>query len=90
MKKFVFLVLLTVALVAPAAYAQSTTDDVEITRSDIQADRKAIVAANLGLTDAEGTAFWPVYNAYRLEMRSRPTAWSRSSPTTPPPIAATP
>lgn len=68
MKKFLFLVLLTVALVAPAAYAQSTTDAVEITRSDIQADRKAIVAANLGLTDAEGTAFWPVYNAYRLEI----------------------
>jgi hypothetical protein len=68
MKKFVFLLLLAVALVAPAAYAQSTTDDVEITRSDIQADRKAIVAANLGLTDAEGTAFWPVYNAYRAEI----------------------
>jgi hypothetical protein len=68
MKKVVFLLLLAVALVAPAAYAQSATDDVEITRSDIQADRKAIVAANMGLTDAEGAAFWPVYNAYRAEI----------------------
>ena len=68
MKKVILLLLFAAALIVPAAYAQSATDDIEITRSDIQADRKAIVAANMGLTEAEGTAFWPVYNAYRAEI----------------------
>jgi hypothetical protein len=68
MKKVLLLLMLAVALVAPAAYAQSATDDVEITRSDIQADRKAIVADNMELTDVEAAAFWPVYNAYRAEI----------------------
>jgi uncharacterized membrane protein len=68
MKKVILLLLFAAALIVPAAYAQSATDDIEITRSDIQADRKAIVAVNMGLTEAEGTAFWPVYNAYRAEI----------------------
>ena len=68
MKRIALLLLLAVALVAPAAYAQTAVDDVEITRSDIQADRKALVAANMELTETEGAAFWPVYNAYRQEM----------------------
>lgn len=68
MKKIGFLLLLVTALIVPAAYAQTATDQVEITRGDIQADRKAIVAANLELTEAEGAAFWPVYNAYRAEV----------------------
>jgi hypothetical protein len=45
-----------------------TRSDVEVTRADIQADRKAIVAANLPLTDAQGAAFWPLYQEYRGEM----------------------
>lgn len=69
MKRIALLLLLAVALVAPAAYAQTAVDDVEITRSDIQADRKALVAANMELTETESAAFWPVYDAYRLEMK---------------------
>ena len=45
-----------------------TRSDVEVTRADIQADRKAVVAANLPLTDAQGAAFWPLYQEYRGEM----------------------
>jgi hypothetical protein len=54
-------------LLAVPALAQ-TRSDVEVTRADIQADRKAIVADNLPLTDAQGAAFWPVYQEYRTEM----------------------
>jgi hypothetical protein len=54
--------LLTLPLLA------QTRSDVEVTRADIQADRKAIVAANLSLTDAQGAAFWPLYQEYRGEM----------------------
>ena len=55
------------ALAVLPAMAQ-TRNDVEITRADIQADRKALVAANLELTDAQAAAFWPIYEEYRLEM----------------------
>ena len=54
-------------LLSASALAQ-TRSDVEVTRADIQADRKTIVADNLHLTDAQGAAFWPVYQEYRGEM----------------------
>ena len=34
----------------------------------IQANRKALVAANLGLTDGEAAGFWPVYDRYAKEI----------------------
>ena len=36
--------------------------------SSIQANRKALVAANLKLTDDEAAAFWPVYDRYQKEI----------------------
>ncbi len=63
--------LIVLALVAGAAgaLAQGTeTDQLQQLRADIRADRQALVAANLGLTDAEGQAFWPVYRQYHEEM----------------------
>ena len=35
---------------------------------DLKADRQAVVAANLPLTEAEARAFWPVYKDYRGEI----------------------
>lgn len=51
-----------------SASAQTTTDAIELTRAVIQTERKAIVAKAMELTDEEGQAFWPVYNAYWVEM----------------------
>ena len=54
---------------AGSVYAQTSVNTmIEVTRSDIQADRKAIVAHNLPLTEAQSAAFWPVYNSYRAEL----------------------
>jgi polyhydroxyalkanoate synthesis regulator phasin len=64
-------VILAVALVvgAPVVRAQvSETDQLQQLRAEIQADRQAVLMANLKLTDAEGTAFWPLYREYRGEM----------------------
>ena len=33
-----------------------------------RADRKAIVGANMNLTDAQAKAFWPLYDAYEAKM----------------------
>ena len=42
--------------------------EVEMSRSQIQADRQAIVAANLPMTEPQSAAFWPLYREYRAEM----------------------
>ena len=34
----------------------------------MKADKKLLVAENLGLTDAESQRFWPVYEAYQKEL----------------------
>ena len=34
-------------------------------QADLKADRQAVVAANLPLTEGEAKAFWPVYKEYR-------------------------
>ena len=59
-----------VAGLASAAMAQTTgTTNMDILRQKIKADKKLVVAANLQLTDAEGTAFWPVYEAYQKDLQ---------------------
>jgi hypothetical protein len=60
------MVLAMTASVAPAQVSE--TDQLQQIRADIAADRQALVAANLGLTEAEGQAFWPLYRQYRGEM----------------------
>jgi Spy/CpxP family protein refolding chaperone len=55
---------------AGAAMPQTTgTADMEILRQKIKADKKLVVAENLKLTDAEATAFWPVYDAYQKDLQ---------------------
>jgi predicted nucleotidyltransferase len=57
------------ALVAALAFAQSTSDVVEVSRDDIQTGRKEILSNTMEFTEAEGASFWPVYNTYRAEIR---------------------
>jgi len=42
--------------------------DVELLRKDLRSRRKQLVAANLKMTDAEATKFWPVYDQYVSEL----------------------
>ena len=52
------------------AMAQTTgTTNMEVLRQKIKADKKLVVAQNLKLTDAEGAAFWPVYDAYQKDLQ---------------------
>ncbi len=41
---------------------------VELLRSNIQADKKAVLTEALALTDAEGNTFWPIYREYETEL----------------------
>jgi hypothetical protein len=64
------------AVAVPAARAQAassdstavTDQDIKLLRQDIRSNKKQIIAANLTLTDAEATKFWPVYDQYAAEM----------------------
>jgi hypothetical protein len=63
-------------LAIPAAHAQAASkdsqtvsdQDIQLLRRDIRSNKKQLVAANLILTDAEATKFWPVYDQYSAEM----------------------
>jgi Spy/CpxP family protein refolding chaperone len=61
--------LLTAAASAQTATATATatslTDsDIQLMRSDVQADKNEIILATMQFTDAESAAFWPVYRDY--------------------------
>jgi hypothetical protein len=55
---------------APAAQQGTGNPDQDIAmlRQDLRSQRKQIVAANLQLTGAEATKFWPVYDQYVAEL----------------------
>jgi hypothetical protein len=57
------------ALAAPAMAQTTATTNMDILRQKIKADKKLVVAENLKLTEAEGTAFWPVYDAYQKDLQ---------------------
>ena len=42
----------------------------EILRDKIKADKKLLIAQNLGLTEAEAKVFWPVYEEYQKELEA--------------------
>ncbi len=66
MNRSLILIPLVFALaVALPLSAQSQDETIELARSVVQTERMAVVAANLGLSDAESAVFWPLYTEYR-------------------------
>jgi hypothetical protein len=56
-------------LMGGGAVAQDKpADNMEVLREKLRADKKAVVAEVLELTEGEAKAFWPVYNAYQSDM----------------------
>jgi hypothetical protein len=45
----------------------SLDQDIALLRKDLASQKKQLIAANLVLTDAEATKFWPVYDRYQAE-----------------------
>ena len=77
-KTIVLLVLASAwVLAVPGAHAQApasqdsqtaSEQDIKLLRQDVRSQKKQLIAANLKLTDAEATKFWPVYDRYSAEM----------------------
>jgi hypothetical protein len=56
-------------LMGGVAVAQDKpSDNMDVLREKLRADKKALVAEVLELTEGEAKAFWPVYNAYQSDM----------------------
>jgi UTP:GlnB (protein PII) uridylyltransferase len=55
-------------LVLASPLAAQARDQIEVTRSQIQADRQAIVSQAMQLSDSAAQVFWPLYRAYRSDM----------------------
>jgi len=76
MKRLCPLLLAAAVLAAPAfaqqpapAPAPAPADDMQVLRDKVNADKKAVVAANLNLTESEAAAFWPLYEAYQKDLQ---------------------
>ncbi|MDH4071193.1 MAG: hypothetical protein OEV30_12310 [Ignavibacteria bacterium] len=54
---------------SPALLAQDTpANNMEILAEKMKADKKLLVAANMGLTEGEAKGFWEVYEAYQADL----------------------
>jgi len=81
MKKIIcsiFVLLLVFTAANSKAFAQRETDkgiaveqDLELLRRDLRSEKKKLIAMNVPLTETEATKFWPVYDQYTEEMRTR-------------------
>ncbi len=66
------LVLLIVSASAQTADASAkplSDTDIQLLRSDVQAGKNTIIADTMQFTDAESTAFWPVYRDYARDQQ---------------------
>jgi Spy/CpxP family protein refolding chaperone len=68
---------------APPVWAQAASAegaDVRALLAQIKtpADKKAMVASTLALTDAEAKKFWPVYDAYQRKLETTNRQYSRA------------
>jgi len=65
-------VMLTMLLVLPAlptwAEDQPASSNMDIVREKLRADKKLLVAENLGLTEAQAKSFWPLYGSYQKDL----------------------
>lgn len=60
-----FMVLLSLSLSPALSFAQTQADEEELVKSALQTGKKAIIVDNMGFTEDESRAFWPVYNEFQ-------------------------
>ena len=70
MKKIIQIIsiLLICLWVAPAFALDPSPKSMETLREEAKADKKALTAENLKLTDAESKAFWPLYESFQKDI----------------------
>jgi hypothetical protein len=61
-------VLLLAVSAVPGRAGEASDASLDILRDTIRANKKALVAVNLTLSDAEAAQFWPLYERYQKEL----------------------
>jgi hypothetical protein len=51
----------------PALAQEKPADNMQLVWEKIRADKKLFVSENMGLTESEAKAFWPVYDSYQKD-----------------------
>ena len=60
---------MAMCLIAFPAFAQEVTKNtMDSVRDALKAQKRAFIAVNMQLTDAEDPQFWPVYDSYQKDM----------------------
>jgi len=49
-------------------FAQDTDSYIEVLKSQIKTDKKAIITETMKFTEKESAAFWPIYNEFEHEL----------------------
>jgi hypothetical protein len=57
-----------VMFIASMLISQTADDYIEIMRSALKTEKKAIIAEVMQFTEAESEVFWPLYNEYNVEL----------------------
>lgn len=60
-----FMAFLSLSLFPLALCAQTQADEEEVVKSLLQTGKKAIIVDNMGFTESESKAFWPVYDEFQ-------------------------
>jgi hypothetical protein len=66
--RYGMLALALIVAVPAVAQTQSTSTDMQILADKVNADKKALVAQNMELTETEAKSFWPIYDAYQQDL----------------------
>lgn len=61
---------MVMAMVVPGISQEKPTDNMQILREKVRADKKLVVAVNMDLTESEAKGFWPVYESYQKDLES--------------------
>jgi len=68
------IILLNLLITVPFSHAQDRHTGFEVSYELREVKRKAVIADNLVLTEAEAQKFWPIYNAYRAKIKDKAKA----------------
>jgi hypothetical protein len=61
------LLIIIVLLASSMLFAQDETTFIELMKSDLKTEKKAVLTEAMGFTEEESVAFWPIYREYELE-----------------------
>jgi len=67
-RRLLLLTILGAALSAAPAFAGDVDPYLDLLRSDVAAEKIAIINEAMDFTDAEAASFWPVYRAYNRQL----------------------